>query len=83
MDQNGDILIRIIDTILLVRSDYLEHYTAVDETTGRDIEVEDDVSLDEEDCLVVLDEDGQEAGVDRHTEEGTHRVKHPGLAGSH
>ena len=45
--------------------------------------MEDDVPLHEEDCLVVLDEDGQQAGVDSHTEEGTNRVKHPGLAGSH
>ena len=44
--------------------------------------MEDDVPLDKEDCLVVLDEDGQEAGVDRQTQEGTDRVKHPGLTGS-
>ena len=44
--------------------------------------MEDDVPLDKEDCLVVLDEYGQQAGVDSQTEEGAHRVKHPGLIGS-
>ena len=44
--------------------------------------MEDDVPLDKEDCLVVLDEDGQEAGVDSQAEQGTDRVKHLRLTGS-
>ena len=45
--------------------------------------MEDDVSLDEEDCLVVFDEDGQQDRVDGQTEEGTDRVEHLTLTGSH
>ena len=45
--------------------------------------MEDDVPLDEGDGLVVLDEAGQQDGVEDQTEEGRERVKHPGLTGSH
>ena len=40
--------------------------------------MKDDVPLDKEDCLVILDEDGEQDGVDSQTEEGPDWVKHLG-----
>ena len=83
VDENGDILSTIMTQFLKFPTKNLEDHTAIDETAGGDIEVEDDVPLHKEDCLVVLDEDGQQECVDSQTEQWPDRVQHPGLTGSH
>ena len=55
---------------------YLNNYTSVYVAECGDIEIGDNVPLDEQDCFIVLEEDGEEHRVEQEAEEGDQRVEH-------